>query len=297
MLIEGWGLLDAVYMTAISLTTVGYTEVNHLSNNGRIFTILLITLGVGFYFYAFTVIAEEVMEGHIRGVIRRRQMEKQIARLKDHFIVCGYGRLGRVICQEIRDRNDRVVVIENDEAVVKEIEEEGLIYIQGDATKDEVLQQAGLERSRGIITVLGSDAANIYITISARSLYPEAFIVSRAEDESAELKMLRAGADKVINPYKIGAVRMALAALQPALTEFLDIAAHEVRDDLEIAQIPVGMGSELGGRTIREIDLRSRFGVTILAIKKRSQHLRLHVQPDDRLDPGDILIVWEVPRV
>lgn len=291
MFLEDWDFMDAVYMTAISLTTVGYGEVRPLSETGRIFTTLLITTGVGFFFYAFTIISEAVIEGHLKGLIKRRRMEKNISRLSGHYIVCGYGRLGRVICKEILSRSEKLVVIELSETVASELDAKNIPYVLGDATKDDVLLKAGLRRSKGLITVLDTDAANMYITISARSLCSEAFIVARAEDENAELKMLRAGADKVISPYKIGAVRMALAALEPALTEFLDLTAHEVGLDLEIEQLKIEKGSEIDGKTIKDAAIRARTGVTILALKKNDQKLKLQIEPDERLEAGDIIIV------
>ena len=291
MLLEDWSFLDAVYMTAISLTTVGYGEVRPLSDAGRVFTTFLITMGVGFFFYAFTVISEAVIEGHLRGIIKRRRMEKSVSRLEGHYIVCGFGRLGRVICKEILSRKEKLVVIELSEAVAKELDSRNIPYVLGDATKDDVLLKAGLRRSKGLITVLDTDAANMYITISARSLSADSFIVARAEDENAEVKMLRAGADKVISPYKIGAVRMALAALEPALTEFLDLTAHEVGLDLEIEQLKICEGSELDGKTIKDAAIRARTGVTILALKKNGQKLKLQIEPDETLEAGDIIIV------
>ncbi len=288
--IEKWTLLDSVYMTAISLTTVGFKEVRPLSDSGRVFTIILITLGVSLFFYAAGTLAEAIVEGHIRGLIGRRRMEKKISKLNHHYIVCGYGRLGRVICQELRMRRFPVVVIDNREAAIKAAANSGLCYLKGDATLDETLLHAGIKRAKGLITVLGTDAANVYITISARSLNPRFIIVARAEDENAEKKMFRVGATKVISPYKIGATRMAMAVLKPTLTEFLDLASHSVGFDLDIEQIEIMPGSDLAGKALKEVSLRERTGVTVLAIKKRGGSLTLQLSPDEPLEPGDTII-------
>ena len=290
MVIEKWRLLDSVYMTAISLTTVGFKEVRPLSDYGRIFTIVLITLGVGLFFYAAGTLAEAIIEGHIRGLIGKKRMEKRIYKLSNHYVVCGYGRLGRVICQELQMRRFPVVVIDNRETAIKVAGQNGLLYLKGDATLDETLVRAGIKRAKGLITVLGTDAANVYITISARSINPRFTIVARAEDENAEKKMFRVGATKVISPYKIGATRMALAVLKPTLTEFLDLASHSVGFDLDIEQIEIMHGSELAGKALKDVSLRERTGVTVVAIKKKGGRLSLQFSPDEPLAPGDTII-------
>ena len=290
MFIEKWRLLDSIYMTAISLTTVGFKEVRPLSDYGRVFTIVLITLGVGLFFYAAGTLAEAIIEGHIRGLIGRKRMEKRIGKLSDHYIVCGYGRLGRVICHELQMRRFPVVVIDNRETAIKVAGQNGLLYLKGDATLDETLVKAGIKRAKGLITVLGTDAANVYITISARSLNPRFTIVARAEDENAEKKMFRVGATKVISPYKIGATRMALAVLKPTLTDFLDLASHSVGFDLDIEQIEIMPGSELAGKALKDVSLREKTGVTVVAIKKKGGRLSLQLSPDEPLSPGDTII-------
>ncbi len=290
IVIEKWSVLESVYMTAISLTTVGFKEVRPLSDSGRIFTIILITLGVSLFFYAAGTLAEAIVEGHIRGLIGRRRMEKKISKLNNHYIVCGYGRLGKVICQELNVRKYQVVVIDNKESAIKAAAQSGLYYLRGDATLDEVLTKAGIKRAKGLITVLGTDAANVYITISARSLNPSLIIVARAEDENAERKMFMVGATKVISPYKIGATRMALAVLKPTLTEFLDLASHSVGFDLDIEQIEIMPGSDLAGKALKEVSLREKTGVTVIAIKKKGGRLTLQLSPDEPLEPGDVII-------
>ncbi|MCK4426758.1 MAG: potassium channel family protein, partial [Deltaproteobacteria bacterium] len=218
VIIEGWDVLDAVYMTTISLTTVGYDEVHPLSPAGRIFTVLLIAMGVGLFFYAFRVLAGAIIEGHLKGLLGKRKMQKTISNLKQHFIICGYGRIGMSICRVLKERQYPLVVIENDPSIIQEIEINNLLYVNGNATHDEILIQAGVERAKGIICVLSTDSDNVYITLTARSLNPGLSIVARADDAHAENKMIQAGANRVISPYEIGARRMALAVLQPTVT-------------------------------------------------------------------------------
>ncbi len=288
--LEGWNFLDALYMTAISLTTVGFKEVRPLSDAGRIFTIFLVTTGVGLFFYAVSSMAEGIVEGHLKGLIGRRRMLEKISKLEKHYIVCGYGRLGRIICRELQVRSTPLVVIDNEESAVQDAEKGGLLWILGDATVDDVLINAGIKRASGLISVLSTDAANVYITISAKSLNKNLTIVTKADDENAEKKMFLVGATKVISPYKIGASRIALAVLIPTLTEFLDLASHTLGFDLDIEQIKILPGSEVEGRALKDISLRERTGVTVIAIKEKGRKMSLQLCPDKPLQAGDVIV-------
>lgn len=290
VIIEGWNVLDAIYMTTISLTTVGYDEVHPLSPAGRIFTALLIAMGVGFFFYALGILAGAVIEGHLKGLLGKRKMEKTISKLKQHFIICGYGRIGMSICRVLKERQYPLVVIENDSAAIQEIKKSNLLYVTGDATHDEILIQAGVERAKGIICVLGTDADNVYITLTARSLNPGLLIVARADDANAEKMMIQAGADRVISPYEIGARRMALAILQPAVTEFLDLAVHSSTFDLSIEQLEIGFKSSLDGVSLLDAALRQKLGVTVLAVQQSTGEMILSLDPGYVIKGGDIIV-------
>jgi voltage-gated potassium channel len=290
VVIEGWGVLDAVYMTTISLTTVGYNEVHPLSSAGRIFTALLIAMGVGFFFYALGVLAEAIFEGHLKGLLGKRKMEKAISKLKQHFIICGYGRIGMSICRVLKERQYPLVVIENDSSAIQNIKTNNFLYVAGDATHDEILIQAGVERAKGIICVLGTDSDNVYITLTARSLNPGLLIVARADDANAENKMIKAGADRVISPYEIGARRMALAVLQPTVTEFLDLAVHSSAFDLRIEQVEIDSKSSLDGVSLVDAALRQKLGVTVLAVQQSSGGLTLTLDPQHIIRGDDILV-------
>jgi len=242
VIIEGWGVRDALYMTAITLSTVGYGEVNPLSPSGQIFTIILIVLGVGLFFYGFSILFDAFLEGHVKGFLERKKMAKKLKDLNGHYIVCGYGRIGSTIACTLSERGLPIVIIENDPDALERIKKDGHLWVEGDATRDEVLKQARVEVAKGVVCVLKSDADNVYITITARWLNPGLLIVARASDPRAETKMIQAGADRVISPYENGAKRMALAILQPTVTEFLDLAVHSAKFDLTIEQIEIKKG-------------------------------------------------------
>ncbi|MEF3168210.1 MAG: NAD-binding protein [Deltaproteobacteria bacterium] len=288
--LEGWGLVDAIFMTAISLTTTGYGEIHPLTPAGKIFTIFLLLFGVGLFVYAIGTLSEAVVEGHIEGYFKKRKMTKTIAALRNHFIVCGYGRIGRVIVETITSGGVPVVVIEKDPVIVKELEKTGILYVEGDATQEDILREAGIERSRGIVCVLHSDADNVYATLTARSLNPGGLIVARASDEKSERRIMQAGADQVISPYQIGARRMALAILKPTVTAFLDLAVQSTALDLAIEQIDISPGSPLSGKSIKDADLRQKTGVTILAVQPPARQMIASPSPDYVIGEGDVII-------
>ncbi len=290
IVIEGWSFLDAVYMTVISLTTVGFGEVHALSPKGRVFTILLLVMGLGIFSYSVRVLAEATIEGHFKGILGRKRMQKAIEKLNNHFIVCGYGRIGRTISKDITHKGIPVVVVESNPEVTSELEDRHMPFIQGDATHDEVLLQAGVKKARGIICVLHTDAANVYVTLTARTLNPGLLIVARADDTNAEKKMIQAGADRVISPYEIGAKRMALAVLQPTVTEFLDLAVHSTALDLCIEQVEISKGSVLDGVNIQKAAVRQRTGCTVLAVQRPDGDMIVSPDPHLVLAMGDILV-------
>lgn len=215
-IIEGWSLLDSFYMTIITLTTVGFMEVHPLSNIGRLFTIFLILSGVGVMLYSLSVGAKVVLEGEVREILGRRKLSKKIEQLENHYIICGYGRMGRIICREMIQHSAPFVIVEKTPEVFAAIGKD-LLSLQGDSTQDAVLKEAGIERASGLISVLSTDADNLYVVLSARGLNPKLRIVARASDEGAEQKLFRAGADNVVSPYFIGGLRIAHTILKPAV--------------------------------------------------------------------------------
>lgn len=288
VVIEEWSFIDAIYMTIITITTVGYTEVHPLTTTGRIFSIFLIAGGVGGALYALSGIAGYILEGHLGTTWGRRRMERNIAKLKRHFILCGYGRVGREIARIFTEEGVSFVVIDKDRESIDIAEKNGCLYVFGDATSDEVLKEAGIERARGLVATLGSDADNVYITLSARGLRPDLFIEARASSSMAGAKLKKAGANRIIAPYSLGARRMAELALRPAVVDFIDTVIHSRGRDLQMENITVSHDSALAGLTVEET--RRRTKAAILAISKKSGKLVANPPGEETIETGDRLI-------
>lgn len=223
MTIEGWSFLDSLFMTVITITTVGFNEVRPLSNGGEIFTIILIVVGVGGALYTLTALVEYILEGEFRGTLWRRRMKNSINHMSAHFILCGYDRVGREVARRFKEEGVKFVVVDRDEVASRKAEEEGCLYVTGDASSDTVLKEAGVERAKGVVVATGDDAENIFITLTARSVRPDIFVVARSSSKETEPKLRKVGADRVISPHSIGGRRMALLALRPASVEFVDM--------------------------------------------------------------------------
>jgi voltage-gated potassium channel len=285
-----YSLFDALYMTVITLTTVGYEEVHRLSTRGRVFTIFLLLGGVIVFFYAVTELLRLVVSGEVQQLFGRQRMERNLAALRQHMIVCGYGRMGRNVCDEFSQAKLPFVVIDRREEVLRDFNLPHAVAIAGDATSDEVLRKAGIERARALVTVLASDADNLFITMSARLLNDQLFIVARAEAEAAVPKLERAGANRVVAPYAIGGSKMAQAVLRPAVVDFIDLAMRTEHIDLQIEEILIEHGSALAGKDLRSSQLRQELGVIVAAIKKSSGELVANPTGDTVMEGGDILI-------
>ena len=267
-LIEGWPLLDSLFMTITTITTVGYMEVHPLSTAGRIFTIFLILGGVGTAFYILTSLVRYIIEGEFGFRIGRQRMEAKIKKLHKHFILCGYGRVGQAIAHIFRQQEAKFVVIERDTEAVNKAQQAGCLIIHGDATKDESLKQARIDSARGIIIALGDDADIIYTTLAAKELNAMLPIVARANNEDAERKLQQAGANRIVAPEAIGGARMARLALRPQAVEFIETVLFGREKQLLVEEIEAGEESPLVGSTIKEIEERFP-GVRILALKKK----------------------------
>lgn len=288
MLIEDWDLLDSLYMTIITLASVGYKEVHDVSINGKIFTIVLIIGGVGTVAYALTAGARIIMEGELQDVFGRRRLEKKIRELKDHYIICGYGRMGKIICKELREKKQKFVVIEKKADLTADTED--TLIIQGDATSDEVLKEVGIDKAKGLISVLPTDAENLFVVLSARGLNPYLSIVARAGEEGSEKKLLRAGADKVVSPYHIGGLRIAHTVLKPAVVDFIEFATKTGNIDLQMEEVTVQEASRLSGLTLDECGIGRELGIIIVAIKKADGDLKFNPTFRSAIHTGDTLI-------
>lgn len=289
--IERWPLLDAVYMTFITLSTVGFKEVYVLSPAGRMFTILLILVGVAGAAYTLRVIGQWIVEGEMQKLLGRRRMQKGIKELVNHYVVCGFGRVGRRIAQELFNRKVPFVVIDNDLQRIEQAEKDKFLFVQGDSTLDQTLIDAGIKRARALITAVANEADGVFIVLSARQLNPQLFITARTETDEGKKKLLRAGADKVISPYKIGAIRMALTTLRPNLVDFMKIITFDKETGLTIEEIQIKPGSPLIDSTLRECSIRKEFGIMVAGIKKTGKDVFLNPSPDTKIEAGDILIV------
>lgn len=296
MLIEKWDFSDAIYMTVITLTTVGYGEVRPLGASGRIFTICLLIMGVGFVFYMFGTITQIMVEGQFRKLLGRRKLGKQLAALKDHYIICGYGRIGQIISREIAKKPLPLVIIENSPDLIKTIEEQGHLFIEGDATREDVLLKANIQKAKGLVATVSSDADNVYIILTARGLNPGLYIMARVVDEKAERNLLQAGANRVISPYHIGARKMAQVILRPAVTDFIEVAVHRGGMELQIEEIPVRTPSRVTEVPLKESGIRQELGLIIIGIQRASGEMLYNPPPDAMIQVGDTLIAMGAPK-
>jgi voltage-gated potassium channel len=251
--LEGWSFLDALYMTVLTLTTVGYREVQPLDTSGKVFTITLLVLGVAVVLATISLIAGWIAERAVRQDWRRRRMQRRIGSMSDHFIICAYGRVGRTAAQELEAEGVPFVVIDADEGLEEQMVEDGVRYMMGDPSTEDTLQEAGVERARGLICAVDSDATNVYITLTARSLNPQIFIVARAADPDSEDQLRLAGADRVISPYTASGRHMAHLALHPRVVDYLDVSAAQGAHPYRVEDLQVEDGSELAGRTVGEV--------------------------------------------
>jgi voltage-gated potassium channel len=290
MVIEGWDGLEALYMTVITLTTVGFQEVHPLSRGGRIFTMLLIVSGVGFMFYFLGSFARMLVEGTIKDILGRRKLEKQISQISGHYIICGFGRIGRTVSQLLREKPIEVVVIEKDLGTIPLFQEKNILYVIGEATSEENLLKAGIVRAKGLVAAVSSDADNVYISLTARGLNPDLFILARAAEESSITKLTRAGADKVVSPYDIGARSMANTILRPTVIDFIELAMHNHNLDLQMEELTVGAQSEIKNLTLMESDIRKDYDLIVVAIKKRSGEMIFNPSSQAKIQVGDILV-------
>ena len=288
-LIERWNLLDAFYMTIITISTVGYSELHSLSTAGRLFTSTLIVVGVGTMLYGFGVFAETLTDNTFVNYRRERQLERALNQLRDHFIICGYGRIGTQIVAEFEDHKVPYAVIDQtDEALVR-LRNEDRLHVEGDASSEEILKLAGIERARGLISAVDSDERAVYITLAARALRPELYILSRAGRPESIRRLELAGANRVISPYRMAGHRMAELALRPALVDLLDTLHHGV-SEIAVEEMLVKPGMAAVGKTAAEVGLLSADAAKLLAVRRRDGTVHINPGPDLRLEEDDLLI-------
>ncbi len=288
MLIEGWRFTDALYMTVITLSTVGFSEVSPLSPEGRLFTTFLIVAGVAAVTYLFSAISHHVVSGELHGTLRRRQMQRRIDALSNHFIICGYGQVGAQVVKSLQQMGKKCVVIETR---IEDLDTTEFPAIIGNAEDDDILKQAGIDRAAGLVAATGDDASNLFITVSAHTLNKNMTIVARANNVSSEAKLRYGGATHVISPHMMGGKRIATQLLYPSVTDFLDVVMHSGDLELWLEEFTLAAMCDLEGKTVAEGQVRQNTGANILAIRRRDGGSVLTNPPSElRFAPGDVLI-------
>jgi voltage-gated potassium channel len=296
-LIDHYPPFDAFYMTLITMTTVGYSEIHPLSQAGRIFNSVLIIFGVTTIFIAIGAMTQTIIELEFGDIIGKRRRKHMIDKLKDHFIICGYGRVGRGAAEELRHSGVPFVVVDIDSARVERAMMAGLLAVAADSTHDEVLRQVGIERARGLVAALSTDADNLFVLLSAKGLNPGIFVATRAAEEGAEEKMRRAGADAVYAPYALTGHRLAQSLLRPHVVQFLDFTAKDIGQDIAIEQVRVAETSEMVSKSIRDMQLGRDLGIIVMAIRNRDGTMLFNPPADTAVQAGDYLIVMGRPEM
>ena len=290
MLIEGWPFFEALYMTVITITTVGYQEIRKVGETGRLFTIFLIFMGMGIMAYTLGMVAQTMVEFQVRSLFGRKKLGSAIKSLKNHYILCGYGRMGRIVTQELKSRNIPLLIVDINPDTKESLEPLEIPYIIDDATSEDVLMEAGIERAKGLISLVSSDADNLFITMSARGLSPNLFILVRAAEESTRKKLMRAGADRVVMPYLIGGQKIAQSIIRPTVTDFLDLAVNNESMDLKMEELSVGEGSRLKGLNLVDSGIRQEMDIIIVAIRKSDGKMNFNPSSQTLIESGDMLI-------
>ena len=291
MVIEDWNVLDSIYMTVITLSTIGYGEVNPISSAGRIFTLVLIVMGVGFFLYVLGNVVQFLVEGRIRIILGRHKLGKQIGHLNNHYIVCGYGRMGRAFCRYLIQKGLKFVVLEKNEDRIPVMNTDHVLYIAGEATIEENLHKAGVKRASNLIATLGTDADNVLLVLLAKGLNPDLYVVARASQNASKKPLDTAGADVVVSPFDVGARRMAHAILRPNVIRFLEFAFSDEDTDIHIEEFVVAESSNLVGVPLLESGIRQDYNLMILSIIKADGEMVFNPSADTTIRAEEKVIV------
>lgn len=293
VLIAGYSLFEAFYMALITITTVGYSEIQPLGRAGRIFNAFIVLFGVMTMFFAIGAMTEFIVKAQLVEFFGKRRIKNMIDRLVDHYIVCGYGRVGRGAAAELRRSQAPFVIVDRDPAKVERALRDGLLALAADATSDEALREAGILRAKGLIAALATDAENLFLILSAKALNPHLRVAARVNEEESEAKLRRAGADAIFRPYNITGFRLAQAILRPYVFEFLDLTTStaDMGRNIGLEQVRVGERSEFAGRSLRELQIRRDLGVIVLAIRRAGGSMLFNPPADAVIEGGDHLVV------
>lgn len=296
MTIEGWNLLDSLYMTVITYSTVGYSEVHSISKAGEIYTMVLIFLGVGFYLYVAGAIIQFMVEGKIRKIMGRKKLDRNINRLKDHYVVCGYGRIGRVLCETLQDAGIDFIVIDSDEALLPTMDADNVLYICANAAEEDVLLKAGIRRAKGLVVALATDTDNVFLILTAKQLAPHITVMARASGRNSKMKFRAAGADFIESPYEMGAIRMAQRIIRPSVTSFFDLAFTTKSKDIRMEEIPVSPSSRLNNVMLKDSGIRQNYDLIIIAIKASDDTMMFNPSFETLIKAGETVLAVGEPE-
>ena len=291
MLLQNYSFIEALYMTIITLSTVGFTEVHPLDTTGRIFTIILILMGVSFVAFSLAYFSQILLDGNLLATYRRRRLKKKLDQMENHYIVCGYGEMGQIIVGELHKHKIPVVIIEPDESALAKLREKDFLHLSGDATDENNLISAGIHRAKGLVSVVKKDSENVFIVLTARDLNKELHIFARAGSAGTGKRLLKAGANRVVAPYAIGATRIAHNILRPTVTDFLELALSGEGMELGMEEIRIPENSELVGMELMASGLRSNYDLIVVAIKRAEGTMVFNPPPQEVFHAGDTLVV------
>ena len=290
MMIEGWSPLDSLYMTVITLSTVGYGETHPTSEAGKFFTIILILTGGGFALYVAGIVVQFIVEGRLQTALGRHRLDTKIRKLSGHYIVCGYGRIGRVLCNNLREKPIDLVAIEKDPALIRTMDEDHVLYLHGDASDETLLRQAGIDRAKALVAALATDTDNVFLVLTARQLNPDLFIMARCGHAAARKKLFGAGASMVESPYEMGARSMAMRLLRPAVTDFIDSALAQKNHDIQLEELPVSPDSRMCGMRLAESGIRQQYNLIVIGVQRTDGTMEFNPHHDAEIRGGDTII-------